>query len=157
MMLTFSPLSCCRYILVHHGFGLVIKGSSNLYFFNILYWLLNTFLVLFAFLMMPLAKVVPDSDFACRQCGAKITEEFPANILMGQICMWKVIPSQSFEEIITRDRIMGYIFPTVYSVFSLFFFFKVKDCVRSQCLSRTTFRYWPGFPPNYPFHTFFLP
>ena len=46
-----------RYILVHHGFGLVIKGSSNLNFFNILYWLLNTFLVLFIFLSMPLAKV----------------------------------------------------------------------------------------------------
>ena len=52
---TVSPLS--RYILVHHGFGLVIKGSSNLNFFNILYWLLNTFLVLFIFLSMPLAKV----------------------------------------------------------------------------------------------------
>ena len=58
---------------------------------------------------------------------------------MGQICMWEEIPSQSFEDIITRDRIVGYIFPTVYSVFSLFFFFKVKDCVNSQCLSRTTF------------------
>ena len=69
----------------------------------------------------------------------QITEEFPANILMGQICMWEEIPSQSFEDIITRDRIVGYIFPTVYSVFSLFFFFKVEDCVKSQCLSRTTF------------------
>ena len=49
---------CSRYILVHHGFGLVIKGSSNLNYFNILYWLLNTFLVLFIFLSMPLAKVV---------------------------------------------------------------------------------------------------
>ena len=46
-----------RYILVHHGFGLVIKGSSNLNFFNILYWLLNTFLVLFIFISMPLSKV----------------------------------------------------------------------------------------------------
>ena len=69
----------------------------------------------------------------------QITDEFPGNILMGQICMWEDIPSQSFEDIITRDRIVGYIFPTVYSVFSLFFFFKVKDCVNSQCLSRTTF------------------
>ena len=58
---------------------------------------------------------------------------------MGQICMWEEIPSQSFEDIISRDRIVGYIFPTVYSVFSLFFFFKVKDCVNSQCLSRTSF------------------
>ena len=69
----------------------------------------------------------------------QITEEFPGNILMGQICMLEEIPSQSFEDIITRDRIVGYIFPTVYSVFSLFFFFKVQNCVKSQCLSRTTF------------------
>ena len=59
---------------------------------------------------------------------------------MGQICMLERIPSLTFQEIITRDRIVGYIFPTVYSVFSLFFFFKVEYCVSSQCLTRTTFR-----------------
>ena len=127
-----------RYILVHHGFGLVIKGSSNLNFFNILYWLLNTFLVLFIFLSMPLAKV--SLRFVLKPTDSvQITDEFPGNILMGQICMWEDIPSQSFEDIITRDRIVGYIFPTVYSVFSLLFYFKVKENVNSQCLSRTTF------------------
>ena len=89
---------------------------------------------------MPLAKVYlltkpPEVMLSLSQ----ITDGFPGNILMGQICMWEEIPSQSFEDIITRDRIVGYIFPTVYSVFSLFFFFKVQGCVKSQCLSRTTF------------------
>ena len=138
LKIMFAMFLLSRYILVHHGFGLVIKGSSNLNFFNILYWLLNTFLVLFIFLSMPLAKV--SLRFVLKPTDSvQITDEFPGNILMGQICMWEEIPSQSFEDIITRDRIVGYIFPTVYSVFSLFFFFKVKDCVNSQCLSRTTF------------------
>ena len=138
LKIMFAMFLLSRYILVHHGFGLVIKGSSNLNFFNILYWLLNTFLVLFIFLSMPLAKV--SLRFVLKLTDSvQITDEFPGNILMGQICMWEEIPSQSFEDIITRDRIVGYIFPTVYSVFSLFFFFKVKDCVNSQCLSRTTF------------------
>ena len=138
LKIMFAMFLLSRYILVHHGFGLVIKGSSNLNFFNILYWLLNTFLVLFIFLSMPLAKV--SLRFVLKPTDSvQITDEFPGNILMGQICMWEEITSQSFEDIITRDRIVGYIFPTVYSVFSLFFFFKVEDCVKSQCLSRTTF------------------
>ena len=54
-----------RYILVNHGFGLVVKGSSHLSkqpydltIFNILYWLLNTISILNIFLQMPVAKVM---------------------------------------------------------------------------------------------------
>ena len=54
-----------RYILVNHGFGLVIKGSSrlnkhsyDLTIFNILYWLLNSMSILNIFLQMPVAKVI---------------------------------------------------------------------------------------------------
>ena len=68
-----------------------------------------------------------------------MTEEFPENIIMGQICMGVEIVSQSSEEIITADRLKGFIFPIVFSAFILFFSLKVRGCVRSQCLSRTTF------------------
>ena len=59
-----SSLLPPRYILVNHGFGLVVKGSSHLSkqpydltIFNILYWLLNTICILIGFLQMPVAKV----------------------------------------------------------------------------------------------------
>ena len=68
-----------------------------------------------------------------------MTEEYPGNILMGQICMGEEIASQSSVEIITGDRLKGFIFPVVFSAFILFFSLKVRGCVRSQCLSRTTF------------------
>ena len=58
---------------------------------------------------------------------------------MGQICLGEEIASQSWEEIITGDRIKGFLFPIVFSVFILFFSLKVRGCVRSQCLSMTTF------------------
>ena len=60
-----SPSLLTRYILVNHGFGLVIKGSSrlnkhsyDLTIFNILYWLLNSMSILNIFLQMPVAKVI---------------------------------------------------------------------------------------------------
>ena len=68
-----------------------------------------------------------------------MTDDFPGNILMGQICLGEEIASQSWEEIITGDRIKGFLFPIVFSVFILFFSLKVRGCVRSQCLSMTTF------------------
>ena len=72
---------------------------------------------------------------------AQMTDEFPGNILMGQICLGEDIASQSWEEIITGDRIKGFLFPIVCSVFILFFSLKVRGCVRSQCLSMTTLRF----------------
>ena len=68
-----------------------------------------------------------------------MTDDFPGNILMGQICMGEEIASESSEEIITGDRLKGFIFPVVWCVFILFFSLKVRGCVHSQCLSRTTF------------------
>ena len=133
---------------MNYGFGLAVKGSSHLSqqpydltIFNILFWLLNTTCILIGFLGMPGAQVIIYFHEIKLNSVAQMTGDFPGNILMGQICMGEEIASQSTEEIITGDRLKGFIFPVIFSVFILFFSLKVRGYVRSQCLSRTTFRF----------------
>ena len=73
-----------------------------------------------------------------------LSGHYPENVVFGQICMRETLPKQNLRDIVKKDRMMGFIFPTIFASLVFFFYIKIKSLVKRHCTSQRTFSCYGG-------------